>query len=107
MGSFSWRGQAGAIDGVDFAMKNPGKAVLNPRRFFVLRKGHYCLLCIAICDAHRRFTHFDVSFASGSHDSLAWVGSKLEKRVQDGRLRHPYATSTRAQTGWSICSCFL
>jgi len=90
-GSFSWRGQVGAIDGVDFAMKTPGKSVQNPNRwFFVQRKGHYCLLCIAICDSHRRFTHFDVSFASGSHDSLAWIGSKLGKRVHDGGLRHPY-----------------
>ena len=40
-GSLSWRGQVSAVDGVDFSIRNPGKAVKNPRRFFVERKGHY------------------------------------------------------------------
>jgi hypothetical protein len=88
--SWSWRGNVGAVDGVDFAMRNPGKAVPNPRRYYVERKGHYCLLCMAVCDAHRRFTDFDVSFASSTHDSLAWAGSELGARVQAGELPHPY-----------------
>ena len=89
-GSLSWRGQVSAVDGVDFSIRNPGKAVKNPRRFFVERKGHYCLLCIAACDAHRRFTHYDVSFASGTHDSLAWSGSVLGQKVQAGGLPSPF-----------------
>lgn len=88
--SASWRGQVGALDGIDFSMKNPGKSVTNPRRFYVERKGHYCLLCMAACDAHRRFTHFDVFFTASSHDSLAWGGSKLGQKLEAGKLPHPY-----------------
>ena len=54
------------------------------------RKGHYCLLCMAACDAHRRFTHFDVSFTASSHDSLAWGGSKLGQKLEAGGLPRPY-----------------
>ena len=88
--SASWRGQVGALDGVDFWQKNPDKAVKNPRRFYVERKGHFCLLCLAVCDALRRFTYFDVSFAAGSHDSLAWAGTNLGQKLQEGGLPRPY-----------------
>ena len=83
-------GQVGALDGVDFWQKNPDKAVKNPRRFYVERKGHFCLLCLAVCDALRRFTYFDVSFAAGSHDSLAWAGTNLGQKLQEGGLPRPY-----------------
>jgi hypothetical protein len=33
-GSWSWRGQVAAVNGVDIAMRNPGKAVSNSRRYF-------------------------------------------------------------------------
>ena len=59
-GSMSWRGQVGAIDGIDIKQKNPGKAVDNPARFHVVRKGGYMLLCIAICDSSRRFTCYSI-----------------------------------------------
>ena len=59
----------GAIDGVDFKMKNPGVAVDNPARYRVARKNAYELLCLAICDAHLRFTYFDISHEPQvSHD---------------------------------------
>ena len=112
-GSFSWRGNVGAIDGIDFAMKNPGdicvcvcipecmyncicvyvsptahmspnitgKAVDNPRRFYVTRKHGHELLCIAICDAQRRFTYYNIGFEPSSHDSLAWAGTKLGAKI--------------------------
>lgn len=80
-GSRSWRGQVGAIDGCDFTMRNPGKAVPNPRRFFVERKGHYEMLCTAICDSRRRFIYYDMSFEACTHDSLAWSGSPLGGRI--------------------------
>ena len=59
-GSMSWRGQVGAIDGIDIKQKNPGKAVDNPARFHVVRKGGHMLLCIAICDSRLRFTYYSI-----------------------------------------------
>ena len=81
-GSMSWRGQVGAIDGVDIPQRNPGKAVPNPTRYHVQRKGGHQILCIAICDAHRRFTHYSMDHEPNSHDSLAWAGSKLGAKIK-------------------------
>lgn len=89
-GSYSWRGQVGAIDGIDISQRNPGKAVDNPTRYYVSRKGGHMLLVIAICDAHRRFLHYDISQAATTHDSLAWSASKLGVRFQNGELRSPF-----------------
>jgi hypothetical protein len=57
-------GQVGAVDGVHFKSKNPGKAVSNPNRYFVARKHESAILCLAVCDARRRFTFFDFSQVS-------------------------------------------
>jgi hypothetical protein len=89
-GSASWRGEVGAIDGIDIKQRNPGKAVQNPARYYVARKGGHQLLCIAICDAHRRFTYYDMSHTATSHDSLAWAGSKLGARIEKGDLHHSF-----------------
>ena len=64
-GSYSWRGQVGAIYGIDIAQRNPGKAVANPNRFYVERKARYIIPCIAICDTHHRFIYYDI-FARSS-----------------------------------------
>jgi hypothetical protein len=85
-----WEGEVGAVDGVHFKSKNPGKAVSNPRRYFVSRKDESALLCIAVCDAKRRFTFFDISQVATTHDSTAWARSKLGVRVLDGDLPHPF-----------------
>ena len=82
-GSYSWRGQVGAIDGMDIAQRNPGKAVANPNRFYVERKAGHVILCIAICDAHRRFIYYDISHEAATHDSLAWAGSTLGLKIKD------------------------
>lgn len=83
----------GALDGVDFKQKNPGKAVPNPRRYYVTRKGGYELLCTAICDAHRRFLYFDISQTASTHDSLAWAASPLGIRIEGGDLPRPFFLS--------------
>ena len=85
-GSFSWRRNVGAIDGIDISQRNPGKAVNNPMRYHVQRKGGFELLCIAICDAHRRFLYYDTSHEARSHDSLAWKGSALGAKIDSEGL---------------------
>ena len=89
-GTVSWRGQVGAIDGIDIKQKNPGKAVDNPARFYVQRKAGYMLLCIAICDSRRRFTYYSIGTTATSHDSLAWDATKLGQRVSTGDLKRPF-----------------
>lgn len=89
-GSMSWRGEVGAIDGMDISQRNPGKAVRNPLRFHVDRKDGYELLCIAICDAHRRFTFYDMSHEARSHDSNAWAGTPLGVKINEGALPLPF-----------------
>ena len=86
-----WAGQVGAIDGVHFAMRGVGtKDVPDPMKYHVARKDEYALLCIAICDAHRRFTYYDISKAPTTHDSLAWAGTELGARVAQGHLQEPF-----------------
>ena len=78
-----WRGQVGALDGVHFPMIAPTlKDVANPMQYFVARKDKYALLCVAICDAKRRITWYDISQASQTHDSTAFGITKLGVRVQ-------------------------
>ena len=67
-----WRGCVAAIDGVHFKIANPGSSVSNSNKFYVDRKHCFALLCIALCDADRRFLYFDISKTPGTHDSLAW-----------------------------------
>jgi len=84
-GEESWVGQIGAIDGIDIAMKNPGKNVEGgPSRYYVGRKGGYMLLCIAICDEKRRFWYMNISKESQTHDSAAWDGTALGQKFLNG-----------------------
>jgi hypothetical protein len=86
-----WEGQVGAIDGVHFAMRAPSKKdVPDPMKYFVARKDEYAILCIAVCDAHRRFTSYDISKSATTHDSLAWEASDLGARVAHGELPEPF-----------------
>ena len=85
-----WRGQVGATDGCHFAMRNPGKAVPNPLKYHVSRKSMYALLCIATCDADRRFLDYDISQTPTTHDSLAFQVSKFGSKIAEGRLPEPY-----------------
>ena len=55
-------------------------------RYHVQRKGNFELLCIAICDAHRRFLYYDTSHEARSHDSLAWKGSALGAKIDSEGL---------------------
>jgi hypothetical protein len=85
-----WRGQVAALDGCHFAQKNPGKAVPNPTKYYVARKGMHALLAIAACDAHRRFLDIDISQTPTTHDSSAFSNSNLGMRVAAGELPYPY-----------------
>ena len=81
-----WRGQVGALDGVLFAQKSPGKAVINPMQYYVDRKSMYALLCMAICDSKYRVIWFDVSHEPKTHDSLAFRGTTLGHLIETGGL---------------------
>lgn len=81
-----WRGQVGSIDGVLFAQKSPGKAVINPMQYYVERKSMYALLCMAICDSKMRVTWFDISHEPKTHDSLAFRGTTLGHLIENGGL---------------------
>lgn len=83
-------GQVGAIDGIHFAMTNPGKAVENPLSYYVARKGCFALLCIAICDAQMRFTFADFRQSPTTHDSLAFRATELGAAIAQGCLPWPY-----------------
>lgn len=86
-----WAGQVAAIDGVHFAMeKPPTKDCPNALRYFVARKDEYALLCIAACDAERRFLFYDISMASTTHDSLAFASSAIGRRLLNGELPQPF-----------------
>ena len=81
-----WAGQVGAIDGVHFKMVKPPPHVPDGARYFVKRKDEFALLCIAICDADRRYLYYDISQCSTTHDSLAWSASGLGVQFAEGKL---------------------
>ena len=86
-----WSGQVGAVDGVHFPMQAPTlKDVKDPLKYYVARKGEYAILCMAVCDAARRFTFWDMSQIPTTHDSLAWAASKLGRAVAAGKLPQPF-----------------
>ena len=86
-----WEGQVGAIDGVHIYMQGPNlKDCPKPMKYYVQRKGHFALLCMAVCDADRRFTYHDISQEPTTHDSLAWLASELGRQVDAGMLPAPY-----------------
>lgn len=62
----------------------------DAQRYFVSRKDEYALLCMALCDADRRFTWYDISCAPTTHDSLAWEATELGQRVRNGALPQPF-----------------
>ena len=70
--------------------RDPGVAVHNPRRHYCARKKKYGMLLMAVCSAERESTCVDLSYAPTSHDSLAWLGSKLGQKVLNGCLPETY-----------------
>ena len=64
--------------------------VKDPQRYHISRKDMYALLGVAICDYHRRFTWFDITHASCTHDSTAFSATALGQDVVSGKLPYPY-----------------
>lgn len=83
-------GMVGAIDGVHFAMKNPGTQVQNPQAYYVFRKDDYALLCIAICDANMKFIFADFRQSPTTHDSLAFRQTELGAQIGNGAMPWPF-----------------
>ena len=66
-------------------------SVANPQAYRVETKTCYGLKVMAICDYDRRFTWFDISSVSRTHDSKAFKATPLEKHIYEGSgLPHPY-----------------
>lgn len=76
----------GALDGIIVPQKNPGKAVKNPKRYYVERKNTYGILCIAVADSERRFISIDMTVDPMSHDSMAFDSSVLATNIKTGRF---------------------
>ena len=52
-------------------MRAPGNhEVPNPMRYYVARKAEYALLCMAMCDADRRFTVYRAPSVATRSESL-------------------------------------
>ena len=84
-------GIVGALDGTIIKMNNPGLSVANPQAYRVETKSCYGLKVMAICDYDRRFTWFDISSVSRTHDSKAFKATPLGKHIYEGSgLPHPY-----------------
>jgi hypothetical protein len=87
-----WAGQVAAIDGVHFKIVAPSNEEVNQKalKYFVARKDEYALLCIAMCDARRRISFYDISSTPTTHDSLAWEATGLGQRIKNGDLPSPF-----------------
>ena len=73
-----WEGQVGAIDGVHFRVQAPSNSdVRDPVAYKVTRKDIYALLCMAICDADRRFLWADISCTPTTHDSACGPSTEM------------------------------
>ena len=82
-----FRGCVGAVDGWIPNIKCPSeKEDDHPRKFYVLRKGHYGMNVQAVCDANYIFTHVDIQFPGTTGDSLAWQCTKLDQELKLGAL---------------------
>ena len=71
------KGCLGCIDGMHFPMMNPVNQIKDPMRHYVQRKAKHAMLCMACCDSDQKFTFFDCSKSSKSHDSLAFYGTSV------------------------------
>ena len=87
-----WAGQVSAIDGVHFKITAPSNEEVEQKalKYYVQRKAEYALLCIAMCDAKRRFTFYDISSIPTTHDALAWDATGLGQRIKRGDLPSPF-----------------
>lgn len=86
-----WRGQVAAVDGVHFGMLAPTSDDCDdPSNYYVSRKNTYALLCMALCDADRRFLDYEIRQSPNTHDSLAFALSPLGMRVANGDLPRPF-----------------
>ena len=87
-----WKGQVGAVDGMDIPQANPGTAVKDPMRYYVPRKRAFCLLLMAIADAKYRILFWDMSCAPHTHDSTAFAHTTLGARLESS-LPQPFFLS--------------
>lgn len=82
---------AGAVDGILIWIQRPSKKECekngcDPMKFMCGRKGKFGLNCQAVADARGRFLEMSIVFPGSTSDCLAFEGSSLYKRLEDGLL---------------------
>jgi hypothetical protein len=74
-------------------MRNPGKAVKNPMRYWCDRKKTYGLLCMGAADADRRILWWDISYVPTTHDNPAFRLTPFGSRLYSGHMPAPFFAS--------------
>lgn len=84
---------AGAIDGILIWIPQPTTddsdvTGVGVTKYLCARKGKFGLNCQAVCDARNRFLDISITYPGSTSDCLAFEGSALYSRLEDGLL-HP------------------
>ena len=82
---------AGAIDGILIWIHKPTdeearKCGVGQTKFFCGRKGKFGLNCQAVSDASGRFLEMSITYGGSTSDCLAFEGSRLYQRLEEGLL---------------------
>lgn len=82
---------AGAIDGILIWIHKPShheslQCDVGQKKFFCGRKGKFGLNCQAVSDAKGRFLEMSIRYGGSTSDCLAFEGSRLYQRLEDGLL---------------------
>ena len=82
-----------ALDGCIFRMRNPGRAVKNPMRYWCDSKKTFGLLCMGAADADRRILWWDISYVPTTHDNPAFQLTPFGSRLYSGHMPAPFFAS--------------
>jgi len=83
--------RGGAIDGVLIWIHKPTpseaqRSGVGQKKFFCGRKGKFGLNCQAVTDCHGRFLEISITYGGATSDCLAFEGSGLYARLEEGLL---------------------
>ena len=82
---------AGAIDGILIWIHKPSHGEskhcgVGQLKFFCSRKNKFGLNCQAVSDARGRFLEMSITYGGSTSDCLAFEGSRLYQRLENGLL---------------------
>ena len=75
----------GVLDGKHTAMKKPKKSGSE----YFNHKGYFCLVLLALVDADYKFLWVNMGASGSSSDAQIFNRSKLQRRIENGRLGLP------------------